>query len=190
MIDLNPTKLSYIFPLINYLTPHYIVEVQNEEIEKLAPVVEESNVNTSIISISIGLTILLSLIVRPLFDFLNFSSNIILNIIIILITNIPLFITKSVLNSKKTTNNIFDNKYIGKAFILPNLKVIIQNVCIYLFFFFFYIMINIAILILKESNIMYVFSLMIFLSIILFQNVFIYGQSTIKGKIGGIKWKR
>ena len=43
---------------------------------------------------------------------------------------------------------------------------------------------------LKQTNIIFVLGIMIFLTFILFQNVILYAQTTIDGKIGEIKLNR
>ena len=101
----------------------------------------------------------------------------------VLIAIIPIVLIKVSL-IEKTKLGIELSYAESKAFILPNSKVLFQNIIYNLPITFIFIATTYGFLWLKQTNIIFVLGIMIFLTFILFQNVILYAQTTIDGKIG------
>lgn len=145
----------------------------------------DKNKRDSLNILGAGTAVLIATLTRSLIDYLNFSTNIFINIIFLLIAIIPIVLIKSIVDRKKKTKLGIELSYAeSKAFILPNSKVLFQNIIYNLPITFIFIATAYGFLWLKQTNIIFVFGIMIFLTFILFQNVILYSQTKIDGKIG------
>lgn len=135
-----------------------------------------------------GIGLFIVFLTKSVVDYMDFSTNMLLNIFFVLISIIPLLILKGVVdNKKKNKLNINVQGEIGKAFILPKPKLMFKNIFLNVFSTFIFIALSIGTLTIKEYSVIYIFGIMLFLSFILFQNVMLYNKTTIEGKIGSIK---
>lgn len=188
VIDLNSNKLSYIFPLLNYFTPHKLIEVSLNDINNEKSITKnEDKFNEALLSLSVGITVILGVLLRPLFDYGNFPSSRIFNLLIILLTNFALILTKFIFDKRKRDVLALKNRTNVKlAYILPNFKIVIKNTVLYLILSFLYLMSLIAFYSMENSNIFFILTMIIFLLLILFQNIRLYGKIKIYGKISEI----
>ncbi|WP_332871284.1 DUF443 family protein [Staphylococcus caledonicus] len=173
MIDLNQNKLTYIFPLLNYVTRKSLMEVHKEDLTYIKTIFiskEKEEKRNSLINFAAGLSFLIAILTSFIFDSLNFITNIYINIFLLLLTIIPVCIFKYIVDKKKMVKlNIRLTEVQAHAYILPDIKYVFQNI-------FFYII--------------FVIGITMTLIFILFQNIFLCAQTEIDGKIGGIKWKQ
>ena len=70
---------------------------------------------------------------------------------------------------------------------LPENNVVIKNILLNLIVTFLVIVLTLGFVIEEQSNYIYIFGMMAILACILFQNVLLYAQTKIPGKIGTIK---
>ncbi|MDU9352039.1 DUF443 family protein [Staphylococcus warneri] len=189
MIDLNRNKLTYIFPLLNYFTRQVLIEIDKDTLGNIRK--NHINVKNGLGSIGTGIGVLFATLTKPILDYINFTTNLILNIILVLIAIIPLITLKEVINRKKKKQlKICMSKNKMSAFVWPNFKELFKNIIINIILSFIIIALVFGFIIQNQSNYIYILCIMLVLSFILFQNVLLYAQTEITGKIGGIKWKR
>ncbi|MDU0428594.1 DUF443 family protein [Staphylococcus epidermidis] len=186
MIDLNRNKLTYIFPLLNYLTKQVLIEIDKDTLGNIRK--NHINENNALGSIGTGIGVLFGILSKPILDYVNFTTNLVLNIILVLIAIIPLITLKEIINRKKKKNlKIRMSKNKMSAFIWPNFKELFKNIIINIILSFIIIALVFGFIIQNQSNYIYIFGIMLVLSFILFQNVLLYAQTEISGKIGKVK---
>lgn len=191
IIDLNRNKLTYIFPLLNYLTRQVLVEIDKDTLDNIRTNHINENKNNALGSIGTGIGVLFATLTKPILDYMNFTTNLLLNIILVLISIIPLIILKEIIDRKKKKKfEIRMSKNKMSAFVWPNFKEFFKNIIINIILSFIIIALVLGFIIQNQSNYIYILGIMLVLSFILFQNVLLYAQTEITGKIGGIKWKR
>ncbi|WP_406948106.1 DUF443 domain-containing protein [Staphylococcus epidermidis] len=188
IIDLNRNKLTYIFPLLNYLTKQVLIEIDKDTLGNIRK--NHINENNALGSIGTGIGVLFGILSKPILDYVNFTTNLVLNIILVLIAIIPLITLKEIINRKKKKNlKIRMSKNKMSAFIWPNFKELFKNIIINIILSFIIIALVFGFIIQNQSNYIYIFGIMLVLSFILFQNVLLYAQTEISGKIGKVKSK-
>ncbi|WP_259677268.1 DUF443 family protein [Staphylococcus pasteuri] len=191
MIDLNRNKLTYIFPLLNYLTRQVLVEIDKDTLDNIRKNHINENKNNALGSIGTGIGVLFATLTKPILDYMNFTTNLLLNIMLVLISIIPLIILKEIIDRKKKKKfEIRMSKNKMSAFVWPNFKEFLKNIIINIILSFIIIALILGFIIQNQSNYIYILGIMLVLSFILFQNVLLYAQTEITGKIGRIKWKR
>ncbi|MBI5972870.1 DUF443 family protein [Staphylococcus caledonicus] len=194
IIDLNQNKLTYIFPLLNYATRKSLMEVQKEDLSYIKTIFtskEKEEKRSSLTNFVAGLSFLVAILTRFILDSLNFTTNIYINIFLLLLTILPVCIFKYIVDKKKMVKlNIRLTEVQAHAFILPDIKYVFQNIFFYIIFVFLFSASIAGLLTLERTNIIFVIGITMTLIFILFQNVFLYAQTEIDGKIGGIKWKQ
>ncbi|WP_260843993.1 DUF443 family protein [Staphylococcus epidermidis] len=191
MIDLNRNNLTYIFPLLNYLTRQVLVEIDKDTLDNIRTNHINENKNNALGSIGTGIGVLFATLTKPILDYMNFTTNLLLNIMLVLISIIPLIILKEIIDRKKKKKfEIRMSKNKMSAFVWPNFKEFLKNIIINIILSFIIIALVLGFIIQNQSNYIYILGIMLVLSFILFQNVLLYAQTEITGKIGRIKWKR
>ncbi|MBS6894348.1 DUF443 family protein [Staphylococcus warneri] len=191
IIDLNRNKLTYIFPLLNYLTRQVLVEIDKDTLDNIRTNHINENKNNALGSIGTGIGVLFATLTKPILDYMNFTTNLLLNIMLVLISIIPLIILKEIIDRKKKKKfEIRMSKNKMSAFVWPNFKEFLKNIIINIILSFIIIALVLGFIIQNQSNYIYILGIMLVLSFILFQNVLLYAQTEITGKIGRIKWKR
>lgn len=191
IIDLNRNKLTYIFPLLNYLTRQVLVEIDKDTLDNIRTNHINENKNNALGSIGTGIGVLFATLTKPILDYMNFTTNLLLNIMLVLISIIPLIILKEIIDRKKEKKfEIRMSKNKMSAFVWPNFKEFLKNIIINIILSFIIIALVLGFIIQNQSNYIYILGIMLVLSFILFQNVLLYAQTEITGKIGRIKWKR
>lgn len=191
IIDLNRNKLTYIFPLLNYLTRQVLVEIDKDTLDNIRTNHINENKNNALGSIGTGIGVLFATLTKPILDYMNFTTNLLLNIMLVLISIIPLIILKEIIDRKKKKKfEIRMSKNKMSAFVWPNFKEFLKNIIINIILSFIIIALILGFIIQNQSNYIYILGIMLVLSFILFQNVLLYAQTEITGKIGRIKWKR
>ena len=104
IIDLNRNKLTYIFPLLNYFTRQVLVEIDKDTLDNIRTNHINENKNNALGSIGTGIGVLFATLTKPILDYMNFTTNLLLNIILVLISIIPLIILKEIIDRKKKKN--------------------------------------------------------------------------------------
>lgn len=110
IINLNRNKLSFILPLINYITPHPLKEINERELKDIKTAnisKEEKDKNDSLIGWTAGIGSLIGILTKSIGDYMDFSTNFILNLVIVLLVIVPLLIFKIVINKKMKRKLIF-----------------------------------------------------------------------------------
>ncbi|MDK6297360.1 DUF443 family protein [Staphylococcus caprae] len=193
IINLNRNKLSYVFPMLNYLTRQPLEELNEQELKdikntNISKEVEENR--SALIWISTGIGTFISIMARPIVDSFDFSNNILLNLLLVSIVVIPMILIKYKSDKvyKKKIGKLKQNPN-QKAFILPKLSILIKNILINVIFTLSFLLLLYEFLFPKESNYLYIFGIIVFFFIILFQNSILYGQTKIEGTMGKIKGK-
>lgn len=187
IIDLNRNKLTYIFPLLNYFTRQVLVEIDKDSLDNIRTNHINENKNNALGSIGTGIGVLFATLTKPILDYMNFTTNLLLNIILVLISIIPLIILKEIIDRKKKKFEIRMSKNKMSAFVWPNFKEFLKNIIINIILSFIIIALVLGFIIQNQSNYIYMLGIMLLLSFILFQNVLLYAQTEITGKIGKIK---
>ncbi|MCY6991643.1 DUF443 family protein [Staphylococcus argensis] len=192
IIDINKSKLTYIFPLLNYVIRHKMIEISE---------IDKSNINISHLDeddkklgnklgfLGAGIGPFISVIGRPLLDYMNFRTNFLLNIFLILIAIISSLFIKSLVDRKKKIS-LSNNKCKAYAFVLPEIKHIIKNILINIILIFFIVMLSIGTITLRISSVIFILGIMMFTIILSSQNVYIYDKINTRGKIGGVRWRK
>ncbi|OHO72536.1 hypothetical protein HMPREF2580_04300 [Staphylococcus sp. HMSC036D05] len=179
---------------MNYVTKRQLIEVDKEELSNIKTAYinnDKKNKTNALGFIGTGIGLLFATLTKPLLDYLNFTASFLINIILIIIAITPLIVIKIFVDkNKKDKLGVKLNGHRLRAFVLPNVKEIFKNVVINIVISFVFIALVLGVIIEKQLNIIYYLCMMMVLSCILFQNVFLYAQTEIKGKIGGIKWKQ
>ncbi|MDI9230093.1 DUF443 family protein [Staphylococcus caprae] len=193
IINLNRNKLSFVFPMLNYLTLQPLEELNEQELKdiKTTNISKEVEENRSaLIWISTGIGTFISIMARPIVDSFDFSNNILLNLLLVSIVVIPMILIKYKSDKvyKKKIEKLKQNPN-QKAFILPKLSILIKNILINVIFTLSFLLFLYEFLFSKESNYLYIFGIIVFFFIILFQNSILYGQTKIEGTMGKIKGK-
>ncbi|WP_367227108.1 DUF443 family protein [Staphylococcus warneri] len=187
IIDLNRNKLTYIFPLLNYFTRQVLVEIDKDTLDNIRTNHINENKNNALGSIGTGIGVLFATLTKPILDYMNFTTNLLLNIILVLTSIIPLIILKEIIDRKKKKIEIRMSKNKMSAFVWPNFKEFLKNIIINIILSFIIIALILGFIIQNQSNYIYILGIMLLLSFILFQNVLLYAQTEITGKIGKIK---
>ncbi|MDU0457044.1 DUF443 family protein [Staphylococcus epidermidis] len=183
--------MTYIFPLLNYLTRQVLVEIDKDTLDNIRTNHINENKNNALGSIGTGIGVLFATLTKPILDYMNFTTNLLLNIMLVLISIIPLIILKEIIDRKKKKKfEIRMSKNKMSAFVWPNFKEFLKNIIINIILSFIIIALVLGFIIQNQSNYIYILGIMLVLSFILFQNVLLYAQTEITGKIGRIKWKR
>ncbi|HCD5949453.1 TPA: DUF443 family protein [Staphylococcus aureus] len=190
IIDLNRNKLTYIFPLLNYFTRQVLIEIDKDTLGNIRTNHINENKKKVLGSVGTGIGVLFATLTKPILDYMNFTTNLLLNIILVLIAIIPLITLKEIINRKKKKKlKIRMSKNKMNAFVWPNFKELLKNIIINIILNFIITALVLGFIIQNQSNYIYILCIMLVLSFILFQNVLLYAQTEITGKIGGIKWK-
>lgn len=191
IIDLNRNKLTYIFPLLNYLTKQVLIEIDKNEISKVkTDSLKKNKTKNAITSLSIGASVLIGYLVKSLGNYLDFSTTYTLNIILILIAIVPILLIKGVVNkNKKFKLQLYLKNDTFRAHVLPNNKEVVKNILLNFIVTFLFVAMICGFIFQKESNFIYLIAISLLLATILFQNVLLYAQTEISGKIGKVKSK-
>ena len=179
--------------MLNYLTRQPLEELNEQELKdiKTTNISKEVEENRSaLICISTGIGTFISIMARPIVDSFDFSNNILLNLLLVSIVVIPMILIKYKSDKvyKKKIGKLKQNPN-QKAFILPKLSILIKNILINVIFTLSFLLLLYEFLFSKESNYLYIFGIIVFFFIILFQNSILYGQTKIEGTMGKIKGK-
>ena len=161
--------------MLNYITRQPLIEVNKNELKDIRTALiskNEKNKRDSLNILGAGVAVLIATLTRSLIDYLNFSTNILINIMFVLIAIIPIVLIKVSLIEKKTKLGIELSYAESKAFILPNSKVLFQNIIYNLPITFIFIATTYGFLWLKQTNIIFVLGIMIFLTLSYFKMLF------------------
>ena len=141
-------------------------------------------------SVGTGIGVLFGTLTKPVGDYMNFTTNWLFNIILVVISIIPLIILKVIIDRKKKENfEIRMSKSKMSAFVWPSFKELFKNIIINIILSLIIIALILGFIIQNQSNYIYLLCMMLVLSFILFQNVLLYAQTEITGKMGKIKSK-
>ncbi|HCG74269.1 DUF443 family protein [Staphylococcus sp.] len=193
IIDLNQNKLTYIFPLLNYVTRKSLVEVKEKDLNDIKTIFtskEEKEKRDSLTILASGISGFIAITTKSITDYLEFTTNMYINVFILLLTILPTLAFKNIFDNKKKKLMIRSTEVQAYAFVLPSKKYIFQNIFLYTFFIYMFIISVAGVLTLKHTNIFLVVGIIITFMVILFQNLVLYAQTTIHGKIGRIKIKK
>lgn len=174
--------------MLNYLTKQVLIEIDKDTLGNIRK--SHINENNVLGSIGTGIGVLFGILSKSILDYMNFTTNLVLNIILVLIAIIPLITLKEIINRKKKKKlKIRMSKNKMSAFVWPNFKELFKNIIINIILSFIIIALVLGFIIQNQSNYIYILGIMLVLSFILFQNVLLYAQTEISGKIGKIKSK-
>ena len=174
--------------MLNYLTRQVLVEIDKDTLDNIRTNHINENKNNALGSIGTGIGVLFATLTKPILDYMNFTTNLLLNIILVLTSIIPLIILKEIIDRKKKKKfEIRMSKNKMSAFVWPNFKEFLKNIIINIILSFIIIALILGFIIQNQSNYIYILGIMLVLSFILFQNVLLYAQTEITGKIGKIK---
>ncbi|WP_411757035.1 DUF443 family protein [Staphylococcus epidermidis] len=158
IIDLNRNKLTYIFPLLNYLTKQVLIEIDKDTLGNIRKNHINENKNNVLGSIGTGIGVLFGILSKPILDYMNFTTNLVLNIILVLIAIIPLITSKEIINRKKKKKlKIRMSKNKVSAFVWPNFKELFKNIIINIILSFIIIALVFGFIIRNQSNYIYIY---------------------------------
>lgn len=167
-----------------------MIEIDKDQLGNIRKIHISENKNNALGSIGTSIGVLFGILSKPILDYMNFTTNLLLNIILVLIAIIPLITLKEIVNRKKKKKlKIRMSKNKMSAFVWPNVKELFKNIIINIILSFIIIALVFGFIIRNQSNYIYILGIMLVLSFILFQNVLLYAQTEILGKIGKIKSK-
>ncbi|MEJ7172858.1 DUF443 family protein [Staphylococcus caprae] len=193
IINLNRNKLSFILPLINYITPHPLKEINERELKDIKTAnisKEEKDKNDSLIGWTAGIGSLIGILTKSIGDYMDFSTNFILNLVIVLLIIVPLLIFKIVINKKdKRKIDILIENAQQSAYVWPHFSILLSNILIGISSTIFLLATIYAFLFMTISNFSFIFLIAFLFFIILFQNNMLYSYVEIHGKMGEIKRK-
>ncbi|CAM3136251.1 DUF443 family protein [Staphylococcus argensis] len=191
LMDLNGNKITYIFPLLNYLTKHKLMRIDKDElyeIKKSAVSKAQLNKRKVLGGFGAAIGILIAKLTKSFVDYLDFSGNLLLKIFLVVIGILPVFIIKEIVNHKKRREiDIKITRPNFKAFVLPNNKDLFKNIFKNIFIYILLYSFIYASIVMEESNIIFIICVIVMLSLLLSLNVTLYSHTKIKGKIGKIK---
>ena len=194
IIDLNRNKLTFIFPLLNYVTRSRLIVLKDEDISQIKTSFiskEEKEKREFLTSFVTVISFLISITTKFILDYLQFYTNVYIIVLLLIMTILPAFLFKFIFDKNK--KHQFNDKTSDRqvyALVLPKIKYIVQNIFLYIIFLFFFIMSVAGLITLEKTNIIFIIGIIMSVMCILFQNVLLYAQTEITGKIGRIKWKR
>lgn len=174
---------------MNYLTRQVLIEIDKNEISKVKTEnLSKNNTKNAITSLSIGASVLIGYLVKPLGDYLDFPTTYTLNIILILIAIVPILLIKSAVDrNKKIKLQLYLKNDTFRAHVLPNNREVVKNILLNFIVTIIFVAMIYGFIFQKESNFIYLVAISLLLAIILFQNVLLYAQTEITGEIGKIK---
>lgn len=191
LMDLNGNKITYIFPLLNYITKHKLMRIDKDElyeIKKSAVSKAQLNKRKVLGGVGAAIGILIAKLTKSFVDYLDFSGNLLLKIFLVVIGILPVFIIKEIVNHKKCREiDIKITRPNFKAFVLPNNKDLFKNVFKNIFIYILLYSFIYASIVMEESNIIFIICVIVMLSLLLSLNVTLYSHTKITGKIGKIK---
>lgn len=85
--------------MLNYLTKQVLIEIDKDTLGNIRK--NHINENNALGSIGTGIGVLFGILSKPILDYMNFTTNLVLNIILVLIAIIPLITLKEIINRKK-----------------------------------------------------------------------------------------
>ncbi|POA09092.1 hypothetical protein CD039_06730, partial [Staphylococcus argensis] len=89
IIDINRNKFTFIFPLLNYFSRQQLIEIDNEELRKIntSYISEEykEKINTAT-SWGTGIGLFIVFLTRSVVDYMDFPTNVFLNVFFLLIS--------------------------------------------------------------------------------------------------------
>ena len=102
----------------------------------------------------------------------------------------PILLIKGVVNkNKKFKLQLYLKNDTFRAHVLPNNKEVVKNILLNFIVTILFVAMICGFIFQKESNFIYLIAISLLLATILFQNVLLYAQTEISGKIGKIKSK-
>nr|WP_230453925.1 DUF443 family protein [Staphylococcus lugdunensis] len=132
MIDLNRNKLTYIFPLLNYVTRNPLIEVKEAELKQILTIStskEENDKRDALATLTSGLSILIVITTKSITDYLDFTTSIYINVLLIILTILPMLSFKYMIDkNKKNKLKIRSTQIQAYAYVLPSVKYIVQNI--------------------------------------------------------------
>ena len=90
--------------MLNYITRQPLIEVNKNELKDIRTALiskNEKNKRDSLNILGAGVAVLIATLTRSLIDYLNFSTNILINIMFVLIAIIPIVLIKSIVDRKR-----------------------------------------------------------------------------------------
>ena len=138
IIDLNQNKLTYIFPLLNYVTRKSLVEVKEKDLNDIKTIFtskEEKEKRDSLTILASGISGFIAITTKSITDYLEFTTNMYINVFILLLTILPTLAFKNIFDNKKKKIMIRSTEVQAYAFVLPSKKYIFQNIFLYTFLY-------------------------------------------------------
>ncbi|ARB77083.1 MULTISPECIES: DUF443 family protein [Staphylococcus] len=188
VIDLNRNKLTYIFPLLNYLLPHRLMEISDDAYFSLTTVQQsvESKVKNMMITL-IGIVIL----------FIYYRANVVDNFflkhyppLIIIALMVLIFIIKWLIDKRKRKRlNIEQIETEKRAYIFPEIFTMVISIILYVIAVVSFVFLSFKIFGSMGEPHLNSNVLIIMLAIILSFDQLLYSNSETSGKMSHIKVK-
>ncbi|ARJ13279.1 DUF443 family protein [Staphylococcus lugdunensis] len=188
VIDLNRNKLTYIFPLLNYLLPHRLMEISDDAYFSLTTVQQsvESKVKNMMITL-IGIVIL----------FIYYRANVVDNFflkhyppLIIIALMVLIFIIKWLIDKRKRKRlNIEQIETEKRAYIFPEIFTMVISIILYVIAVVSFVFLSFKIFGSMGEPRLNSNVLIIMLAIILSFDQLLYSNSETSGKMSHIKVK-
>ena len=103
IIDLNQNKLTYIFPLLNYVTRKSLVEVKEKDLNDITTIFTSKGKEKrdSLTILASGISGFIAITTKSITDYLEFTTNMYINVFILLLTILPTLAFKNIFDNKK-----------------------------------------------------------------------------------------
>ena len=173
---------------MNYFTRQKLIEINEDElqnIEKSTLSKERVKKGEAFGRLGGRIGISLSIVAKPILDYLDIPTKHYMNIVFVLLTILFLFIIKVAVNrNRREKLGVNLNKYTYKCFILPDKRNLFKNISLNIFFTIFFIYITLGMIIDKNSRIIFTFLVIVTFAFILFQNGILYNYYKTEGMRG------
>ncbi|WP_082144687.1 DUF443 family protein [Staphylococcus pettenkoferi] len=194
IFDLNRNKLTYIIPIVNYVIRQQLIEISEDDLQKIKIFhINKDRRNKALANGRLGVAVGISIgfLARPFIKYIYFEVSLWLNILFILILFFSSLTIKTIVdNKKKHKMKNYMNDSMFKAFILPNTKVLLKIISFNIFLYTLFALCILDNITYGRVSVITILFIMSILLLIFFQNITLYNQTTIQGRIGGIKWKQ
>ena len=137
IIDLNQNKLTYIFPLLNYVTRKSLVEVKEKDLNDITTIFtskEEKEKRDSLTILASGISGFIAITTKSITDYLEFTTNMYINVFILLLTILPTLAFKNIFDNKKKKIMIRSTEVQAYAFVLPSKNTYFRTYSFILFY--------------------------------------------------------
>ena len=120
------------------MTRKSLVEVKEKDLNDIKTIFtskEEKEKRDSLTILASGISGFIAITTKSITDYLEFTTNMYINVFILLLTILPTLAFKNIFDNKKKKLMIRSTEVQAYAFVLPSKKYIFQNIFLYTFLY-------------------------------------------------------